>query len=132
MGIFLLYLSSMKKTTRYIIIIALVAVFGGLITWYQLTPGPYDKLAKCMADQGVKFYGAFWCPHCQAQERAFSKSAKYLPYVECSTADQKGQTTVCSDAGITTYPTWEFADGTRETGEKTPAYLAEKTSCPLN
>lgn len=121
----------MNKQKRYIIIIALVAVFGGLIAWYKMTPGPYDALAQCISNSGAKYYGAFWCPHCQEQKRVFSKSAKYLPYVECSTPDQKGQLAVCNDAGITTYPTWIYADGTVEKGVKSPEYLAEKTQCAI-
>jgi thiol-disulfide isomerase/thioredoxin len=121
----------MTKKTRYIIIIAIIAIFGGLTAWYKLTPGPYDRLAQCINNSGAKFYGAFWCPHCQEQKRVFSKSVKYLPYVECSTPDQKGQTTACTDQSIETYPTWIFPDGTRETGVKTTEYLAEKTACTI-
>lgn len=122
----------MNKIVRYSIVVALVVIFGGLIAWYKLTPGPYDNLATCLKDQGVTFYGAFWCPHCQSNKSLFAKSAKLLPYVECSTPDGKGQLDVCKDAGVTSYPTWEFADGTRITGEVDLATLAEKTSCPIN
>ena len=31
-------------------------------------PGKYDTFAKCIKDRGAIFYGAFWCPHCQAQK----------------------------------------------------------------
>jgi hypothetical protein len=54
-----------------------------------------------------------------------------LPYVECSTADGKGQLAVCKDAGVTSYPTWEFPDQTRQSGEVPLAILAEKTGCTL-
>lgn len=98
----------MTKKTRYIIIIAIVAVLGGLIAWYRLTPGKYDTLATCLKDKQVKFYGAFWCPHCQATKKAFGKSAKLLPYTECSTPDGNGQLPVCTAASVVGYPTWEF------------------------
>jgi thiol-disulfide isomerase/thioredoxin len=94
-------------------------------------PGKYDQFAQCLTDKGAKFYGAFWCPHCQAQKRLFGKSAKLLPYVECSTPDGKGKLAVCKDNGVEGYPTWEFADGTRKTGEVPLAELAITTSCPL-
>ena len=84
-----------------------------------------------MKDNGVKFYGAFWCPHCQAQKKLFKKSVKNLPYIECSTANGSGQLPVCTDVGIQSYPTWEFADGTRKTGEQSFAELAAASSCPL-
>lgn len=94
-------------------------------------PGKYDKFAQCLEEKGAKFYGAFWCPHCQAQKKMFGTSVKYLPYVECSTADANGQTQVCIDNKVASYPTWEFTDGSRLTGEIPLATLAEKTTCVL-
>src|SRR5471030_2574861 len=76
-------------------------------------PGKYDVFAQCLKDKGATFYGAFWCPHCQAQKKEFGSSVKLLPYVECSTPDASGQTQICIDKGITSYPTWILADGTR-------------------
>lgn len=94
-------------------------------------PGKYDEFAMCLKDKGAAFYGAFWCPHCQAQKKLFGSSAKLLPYVECSTADANAQTQICIDKGIKSYPTWIFADGSQLTGEIPLAQLAEKTSCVL-
>lgn len=121
-----------KNYTRYGILLALVVVGVGLIAWYALTPGKYDKMAICMKDSGVTFYGAFWCPHCQKTKQMFGKSVKKLPYVECSTPDGQGQLPVCKDAGISGYPTWIFADGTRLSGEQSLETLAQKSNCPLN
>lgn len=90
----------------------------------------YDGFAQCLTDAGVKFYGAYWCPHCQAQKRLFENSSK-LPYIECSTPNGQGQTQVCIEAGITGYPTWELADGTRLDGEQTLEVLAENSGCEL-
>lgn len=94
-------------------------------------PGQYDGFAQCIKDSDAVFYGAFWCPHCQAQKKMFGNSAKLLPYVECSTLDGSNQLPICADKGIKNYPTWEFADGSRLTGEVTLLQLSEKTSCPL-
>jgi hypothetical protein len=52
-----------------------------------------------------------------------------LPYVECSTPDAAGQTQACTDAKIESYPTWEFADGSRISQVMTPERLAELTGC---
>ncbi len=95
-------------------------------------PGQYDTFAQCLKDKGATFYGAFWCPHCQAQKELFGSSVKYLPYVECSTADGSGQTQICIDKKIESYPTWEFTDGSRLTGEIPLQQLSDKTSCPLS
>lgn len=94
-------------------------------------PGAYDAFATCLKDQGAVFYGAFWCPHCQAQKKLFGSSQKLLPYVECSTADGRGQLPVCIEKNVSSYPTWEFKDGSRLNGEISLAQLAEKTSCVL-
>ncbi len=100
-------------------------------------PGKYDTFAQCLKDKGAIFYGAFWCPHCQAQKKEFGSSVKYLPYVECSTPDGNGQTQVCIDQKITSYPTWILADGTRipddapdGSGVKLET-LSAKTGCVL-
>jgi hypothetical protein len=112
------------------------------VTWLIITPGKpgkYDDFAKCIAspEKAVTFFGAFWCPHCQAQKARFGKSAQYLPYVECSTPDGKGQKQVCIDNGIKTYPTWQFATSSVSSttqwvvGEVELEDLAEKTQCAL-
>src|SRR3989338_6132284 len=107
----------------------LTSVFlkGGVAT--PVGPGKYDAFAQCLTDKGAIFYGAFWCPHCQAQKKLFGTSAKLLPYVECSTLDGNGQTPECIEKKVASYPTWEFADLSRLTGEIPLAQLAEKTSC---
>lgn len=88
--------------------------------------------ADCLKEEGAKFYGAFWCPHCQNQKRIFGKkAAKALPYTECSTPDGQGQTEACTEAGIESYPTWEFADGSRTGGVQSIQQLSTLTSCPI-
>jgi thiol-disulfide isomerase/thioredoxin len=94
-------------------------------------PGEYDTFAQCLKDSGATFYGAFWCPHCQKQKRMFGKSADLLPYVECSTPDGNGQLPVCKEKNVEGYPTWDFPDGTRVTGEQTFEFLSQKTGCAL-
>lgn len=121
----------MNKLSPGKIIGILIVVAAALIAWYYLAPGKYDALAACLKEKGATFYGAFWCPHCQEQKRVFGTSASDLPYVECSTPDGKGQLPVCAEKGIEGYPTWEFADGTRETQTLSPERLAEITACPI-
>lgn len=91
---------------------------------------PFDTFAQCLTDAGTKFYGAYWCPHCQAQKKLLQNSKK-LPYIECSTPDGKGMIQQCVDAKITGYPTWDFADGSRLDGELTLEQLSEKTACAI-
>jgi thiol-disulfide isomerase/thioredoxin len=94
-------------------------------------PGKYDALAMCLKDKGAVFYGAYWCVHCKATKKLFGSSAKLLPYVECSTADGNSQLQICKDKKIEGYPTWEFSDGSRMSGELSLETLASKTSCEL-
>lgn len=100
----------------------------GLSMYKKSQPGEFDTFASCIKDSGAMFYGAFWCPHCQSQKALFGKSAKLIPYTECSTPS-KSQLKVCTDAGIESYPTWKFSDGTTVTGQQSFAQLAEKTKC---
>ncbi len=122
-----------NKKTVLIGVIALVAVISLLIYAGRASNGPsaLDGFAQCLKDKGAIFYGAFWCPHCQNQKALFGNSKKYLPYVECSTPDARGQTDVCIKNGIKSYPTWVFSDMSTTTGEVTLATLSEKTACPL-
>ena len=114
------------------------AIIGGILiiaalgaaAYFGTQPGKYDDFAECLTAKGATFYGASWCEHCIAQKKAFGKSAKYLPYVECSTPDRQ-QTRVCQDEKIESYPTWKFSDGTMQTGVPTFAQLSEKTGCTL-
>jgi len=124
------------KRIRYAtwIVIGISAVLAIFIFVKNLPPPAhkYDALAQCIAQSSTTFYGAFWCPHCQAQKRTFGTGAQYLPYVECSTPDGRNELQSCKDAGVEHYPTWVFKDGSRLVGEQTVETLASKTACPLS
>ncbi len=116
----------MPLLVSVIIIIAAIIYFG----LQSGGPGDYDAFATCIKDEGAVFYGAFWCGYCRNQKEMFGNSQKLLPYFECSTPDRK-QLQVCEDKNIKGYPTWEFADGSRETGVLSFEKLAEKTGCSI-
>jgi thiol-disulfide isomerase/thioredoxin len=123
-----------KKQQQSLIIVgvlAIIVVIAGFWVYRNSTPGPFDDFAKCLKDQGAVMYGAFWCPHCQDQKALFGKSQKFIEYVECSTADSRGTTIACQKENITSYPTWAFSDGSRQTGTMSLSLLAEKTGCEL-
>ena len=94
-------------------------------------PGQHDSFAKCLTEKGAKFYGAFWCSHCKNQKELFGTSMKHVKYIECSTPDGQNQLQVCKGAGVASYPTWVFADGSKQTGELSLQQLASKTGCSL-
>ncbi len=125
---------NLKKHQTTIWIAIIVLIVGGFIVWRineKNKPGTLDGFAQCLQEKGAIFYGAFWCPHCQNQKKAFGNSAGKLPYVECSLPGGNGQTQECTDKKVESYPTWVFADGTRETGELSLSRLAEKAGCAL-
>ncbi len=97
--------------------------------------GPEDPMVRALAehlsDEGVLFYGASWCPHCQEQKRLFGASVSRLPYIECSPAGQNApQSPSCDRAGIQSYPTW-IINGRAYVGQVlTLAELASATGFP--
>ena len=118
-------------TLKEALVIAILLV-GGLHLHYSgvfdAAAGPEDPqlqaLAIHLADTGVKFYGAYWCPRCQQQKALFEASAKRLPYVECSSGGRgSALTKPCSAAKVKSYPTWTIGER-RLTGLQTPRSLA--------
>lgn len=108
---------------------------GGLHLHYSgvfdAAAGPEDPqlqaLAIHLADKGVKFYGAYWCPRCQQQKAVFEASAKRLPYVECSSGGRgSALTKACAAENVKSYPTWIIGER-RLTGLQTPRSLAAAT-----
>ena len=125
-----------------VVIIALAVIVAGFITWnsYQTERGAaggadLTSFVQCLAGKGIVFYGAFWCPHCAAQEQELGMSRGQLAtaglYTECSTPDGQSQTQACNEKGIKEYPTWIFPNGTELTGVQTLQTLSDKSQCPL-
>lgn len=112
------------------IIVVVIAALAVLSAISKPNAKAYASIAQCLSDKGVIFYGAYWCPHCAAQKAAFGDAVKLLPYHECQNP-QHQQVQSCNDAGIQSYPTWVFPDGTRLVGEQSPVTLAQKAGCPI-
>lgn len=118
------------KIITIIVILALIGLALFLVL-APAKPGKLDGFAQCIKDSGATFYGAFWCPHCRDEKALFGRSAKKLPYVECSAPDGKSQLKSCTDKDIKGYPTWEFKDGTRIEKVLSLEVLASTTGCKL-
>ena len=109
-------------------IIVIVIVLGAIMTFMSrkdadqtvAVPGKYDSFATCLKDKGAVFYGAFWCPHCNNEKALFGSSKDLVPYVECSTPDGKGQTQICADEKVESYPTWMFSNPIKITEQTAP------------
>lgn len=72
--------------------------------------GPSEiALAKHLTSIGATKYGAWWCPHCHAQQTLFGKQAfKDLTYVECDEQGVDPQPATCRAVGVESYPTWDI------------------------
>lgn len=119
---------------KSLIIIGIIfLVISSLVCLYMVSsrPNKLDQFAKCLGEKGAKFYGAFWCSHCQNQKKLFGTAEKHLPYIECSTPDGNSQLDVCKQKNIQGYPTWFFADESSKSGELSLQDLSDKTNCSL-
>ncbi len=119
-----------KNTFILVGILVLVLIAVALI-WYFTSgaskPNPaLDAFAQCLASKNVTMYGAYWCPHCQNEKKAFGSSFQYVPYVECTQDAAK-----CTAMNIKGYPTWIFPDGRRLEGELGLYKLSRESGCPL-
>lgn len=86
-------------------------------------------LARHLAATGVKFYGAYWCPHCKDQKALFGKAAALLPYIECDPRSPAGEPQVCTRANIRAFPTWDI-ENRRFEGVLSLEELARLTGYP--
>jgi hypothetical protein len=120
---------------RRVAIFALLAVTAISLAYYldHRSQHKHDAFARCLADRGVKMYGAWWCPHCQEQKEMFGASFEYAPYVECGIkGDLHGEAQVCKNQNVMHYPTWQFPP----TGERVERVfplqeLSDRTGCAL-
>jgi hypothetical protein len=85
---------------------------------------PFDSFAQCIASKGLVMYGAYWCPHCQNEKKAFGDSFKFISYVECGDNPK-----LCSEKGVSVLPTWIFPDGRKLEGEQGISGLSSATGC---
>ncbi|MEM8641851.1 MAG: vitamin K epoxide reductase family protein [Cyanobacteria bacterium P01_G01_bin.54] len=73
--------------------------------------GPAEvALAQHLTQQGIRMYGAYWCPHCSEQKLLFGKQAfAEVDYVECGKDGKNARVVQCQAADIKSFPTWEIA-----------------------
>ncbi|MBU0546243.1 hypothetical protein KKA13_03245 [Patescibacteria group bacterium] len=86
-------------------------------------------VAQCLAQKGVKLYGAYWCQHCADQKKIFGEDIKYIDYIECDSRGENARAEECAAQKITSFPTWVFADSERLIGTRNLDELAEKAGC---
>lgn len=125
-----------KSNLLYYVVGLVVVVIIAFILFSnnkETVPGEYDKLAQCIVDSGAELYSAWWCPHCSEQKKAFGTSFDILDeggvHVECSPGGIKYFSEFCKSQGVSVTPTWEFPDGTKQSGKLPLEVIAQKTNC---
>lgn len=88
------------------------------------------EFAKALAQAGVRFFGADWCPICTQQKQLFQDGASFLPFIEVTNPDRTRNSVGVSE-NITQYPTWEFPNGSRVTGLQTLAQLSAQSGVAI-
>lgn len=130
-----------RKIDRRAAVFAAIAILvigaaGGAIAWLSRSENggsaspAVSSLASCLTEKGTKMYGASWCAHCNQQKKEFGSAFSLIDYVECvDQNDRTKQAPECDKAGVTSYPTWTFADGSRLSGEVGLTELSAKAGC---
>ena len=107
------------RVVIFCVFIAAIIVIMSIIVGGTSTSTTYVNFAQCLTQKKLKFYGAFWCPHCQAQKASMGEGAEYLPYIECSNPD-RSQNQTCNDADVESYPTWVYPNAISYTTTQAP------------
>ena len=128
--------TAQKKGPAWVwILIILGVLLGGWVGYDYYSSrnvSTLDDFAKCVSAKGARMYGAWWCPHCAEQKTSFGFAFQYVNYTECGIEGQTHSVNEqCKNAGISNFPTWQFADGHREEGVLPLPDLSAKTGCKL-
>lgn len=120
----------MKKLLLLFLIVLIPFFLTACTAKNPVSSSEAESVAIWLTQSGAKIYGAWWCPHCAEQKRIFGEEAyKKVNYIECANPD-RSQNATCQAAKIESYPTWEFADGSRVNQVMSLEQLKAKTSYP--
>lgn len=120
----------MKNNKTAIVILGIAVVIVAMIGIYyyrtgNVPNGQYDNFAKCLALKSAVMYGAYWCPHCQNEKKAFGSSFQYVKYVECGY-----DSSACVAKGVEAFPTW-FVGNQKYVGEQGIDGLSRISGCSI-
>jgi hypothetical protein len=121
----------MRNIFRIVAVLALVILISGSFPRTSEAANRLDVFAKCLTAKKAKMYGLYWCPHCADQKEIFGSAFQYVNYVECGIPGTHNETEDCKAAGITKFPTWEFADSSRKVAVMQLDALSKQTGCPV-
>jgi cyclophilin family peptidyl-prolyl cis-trans isomerase len=83
--------------------------------------------AQSLEAAGVQLYCAAWDETCTQQLEIFEDGGKHIRFVEV-TDENRELTDEATTAGITSYPTWEFSDGSRLAASLTLAEISAESN----
>ena len=121
----------MRRTVRIFAVLALVLLISSAVPRSTRAANKLDVYAKCLTAKKAKMYGLYWCPHCADQKEMFGSAFQYINYVECGVPGTHQETEECKSAGIKHFPTWEFANASRQEGVLQLDALSKQTGCPV-
>ena len=116
-----------KNLSKAVVIISSLLLLAGC--GEPAAPGKYAAVAKCLTEKGVIMYGAYWCPHCANQKKAFGSDVQFIKYQECDPKGAGGDKELCLKAGVSNFPTWGFPGQGNLVGEQTIPDLAKMANC---
>lgn len=109
--------------------VLVLVIAGGFILaesgTFKAEADPYQAFAECVTDEGMVFYGADWCGHCQHQKALFGDAFRSIRYVNCQ---ENGA--MCQNRGVRSYPTWYHNNEPLTPGVQTFEMLEAQTGCP--
>lgn len=91
------------------------------------------SFSECLAEKGMKVYGAGWCGHCQNLIEYFGGEESIAPiFIECSDAQRNPteHAELCTQEGISGYPTIKINDTDYQNARTFEAF-AEATGCSV-
>lgn len=88
------------------------------------------EFARELANSGTIFYGAGWCPACTLQKELFEDGGSLLPFIEVTNPD-RSLNSIGTQAGLDTFPTWEFPNGSQLKGVQTIETLSQMSGVPI-
>lgn len=93
-----------------------------------------SAFVNCLEEKDVKFYGAYWCPHCSDQKEMFGDQKQALldnVYVECDPKGDDAKPGECKDNNIQGFPTW-IIDGEKYPGVQSLDRISSLSGCSLS
>lgn len=120
-----------KMSTGSIVTLSIIGVF--FVTGIMMLSGnssansvDSEKLAQCIINSDITFYGTEWCSHCKNQKVALgSIYDKYKSefYVDCDLNAAE-----CTAAGIRGYPSWVI-NGQLYEGGQSLDFISNSIGC---